>query len=506
MAMCSTIYFGIIILIPVLGYFINYLFFKESFLRGAQIATISVWIGFLLGCIAWTLGWPFSQKVNCAGFIANEISWLMATLILFVSAIVHQFSFRYLAGDRNYRRYFLSITAITVSTLVMIASDNLIFLSVFWLITNFMLVLLMMHKSEWIAAKNSGFLACKTFIWGFIFLSLGAGLLAYDAGTFSLHLILKEHPHSFSYFRIYGLVFIILAAFTQSGIWPFHRWLISSLNSPTPVSALMHAGLVNGGGLLLVRFAVLFLKQEILLDFLFVAGVFTLILGGIWKLIQSNIKRMLACSTMTQMGFMIMQCGLGLFSAALAHICWHGLFKSFLFLRAGAASHEKKHLSEERASKISTFFIAAVIGSLGAFGFVFASHFPFVFRETTTILILFAWMATTQIAHAILQKKQDFFLLVISSVVCLIMGLIYGTTIALIEQVVEPLSISQPQILHSMHIVGILCVFCIWLAMNLKSFINQESHVWWRRFYVRMLNSSQPASNTITSTKQGYKF
>ncbi len=89
--------------------------------------------------------------------MANEISWLMATLILFVSAIVHHFSLRYMAGDRNYRRYFLFLSLITISTLFMVASDNAVILISFWSLSNTILVLLMMHKFQWAAAKNSGF-------------------------------------------------------------------------------------------------------------------------------------------------------------------------------------------------------------------------------------------------------------------------------------------------------------------------------------------------------------
>jgi len=129
---------------------------------------------------------------------------------------------------------------------------------------------------------------------------------------------------------------------TQSAIWPFHTWLISSLNSPTPVSAIMHAGLINGGGFLLTRFAGLFVQSTGMLQVIFFLGLLTALIGTLWKLMQHDIKRMLACSTMGQMGFMIAQCGLGLFPAAIAHLCWHGLFKAYLFLSSGSAAHEKE--------------------------------------------------------------------------------------------------------------------------------------------------------------------
>lgn len=503
----STFYYSLmIILSPLLGLIINLLFYKKNIIAGSRIASLGIWIGFVNSVIAWCVGLPFSEKNESFGFIANEISWLMAALILFVSAIVHHFSLRYMVGDRNYRRYFLFLSLVTITTLLMVAADNIAILILFWSLSNLILVLLMMHKFQWVAAKNSGILTIKTFVLGLVFLTLGMGLLAYESGSWSLNFITENSQNLPSSIRMTALFFIILAAFSQSGGWPFQGWLISSLNSPTPVSAFMHAGLVNGGGLLLARFAPIFLHESLLLDILFILAVITLILGGIWKLLQSNIKRMLACSTMTQMGFMMMQCGLGLFPAALAHLCWHGLFKAFLFLKSGSTIAEHRHENEERVSTIPTFFLSSVCGVLGAIGFIFGSGLSFTIVDTTSVLIFFSWMASTQIAHTILQKKQSLFLILTASVFCLATGTIYGLTVDLIEVAVAPLQISQPQLLNFVHIIAITLIFCIWIALNLKPLTNHEGSLWWRRFYVRMLNASQPAPKTTTSSRNGYKF
>ena len=284
----STIYFLMIILSPLLGLLINLLFFKKNLPMGSRIATLGIWIGFTNALIAWFMDLPFSEKNVSWGFIVNEISWLMATLILFVSGIVHHFSLSYMSGDRNYRRYFLYLSLITISTLLMVAADNIVILISFWALSNLILVLMMMHKLQWEAAKNSGILAIKTFVLGLAFLSAGTGLLAYESGTISLNLIVENSDSLSTPIRMISLFLIILAAFTQSGGWPFHGWLISSLNSPTPVSAFMHAGLVNGGGVLIARFAPVFLHESLLLDLLFILAVITLVLGGIWKLLQTS--------------------------------------------------------------------------------------------------------------------------------------------------------------------------------------------------------------------------
>lgn len=502
----SIVYFLMIILSPLLGLLINLLFFRKNLQIGSRVASLGIWIGFINALIAWFMGLPFSEKNESWGFIANEISWLMATLILFVSAIVHHFSLRYMAGDRNYRRYFLLLSLTTISTLLMVASNNIVILILLWLLSNFTLVLLMMHKSQWLAAKNSGILAIKTFGLGLVFLSASMGLLAYESGTLSLDLIVKNSGSLSSSTRIIALLFIILGALTQSGGWPFHSWLISSLNSPTPVSALMHAGLVNGGGLLLARVSPIILHESLILNILFVSAFITLTFGGIWKLFQSNIKRMLACSTMAQMGFMMMQCGLGLFPAALAHLCWHGLFKAFLFLRSGSTIREHRHMNEKRVRNIPKFFLSSLCGLIGAIGFIFGSDLLFNLLDTTFVLVFFCWMASTQLAYTLLQKKLSIFFLLTASVVCLTLGFIYGLTVNLIEVAVRPLQISQPQQLNLIHMIAIIFIFCIWIGINLKPFNDYERFPWWRRFYVNMLNASQPDAKTITSSRNGYIF
>jgi len=502
----SAFYFLMIILSPLLGLLINFFFFKKNLLVGSYIASLGIWIGLILTCMAWLIGLPFSEKNEFWGFIANEISWLMAILILFVSSIVHDFSLRHMAGDRNYRRYFLCLSIFTISTLLMLASDNIVILISFWLLSNLIWVLLMIHKFQWAAAKNSGVVAIKTFMLGLVCLIIGAGLLIYESGILSLKLLGQNSVSLSTSIRMVALLFIILAAFSQSGGWPFQGWLISSLNSPTPVSAFMHAGLVNGGGLLLGRFAPIFLHESLILNILFVLAVITLVLGGIWKLLQSDIKRMLACSTMTQMGFMMMLCGIGFFPTALAHLCWHALFKAFLFLQSGSAIAENRRAHEKRVCTIPTFFLSSPCGMIGVIGFIFGGGFSFTFVDTTAVLIFFAWIASTQLAHTLLQKKQSIFSVVTTSAFCLVTGIIYGLTVYLIEGIMAPMQISQPQMLNSIHIIAITLIFCIWMALNLQPFTHYEESLWWRRFYVSMLNASQPDAKTITSNTNGYKF
>lgn len=424
-------------------------------------------------------------------FPPDFLNFVLATLILFLSGIVHSFSLRYMEGDRKFRSYFLKLSAITLSVLLLVAADHLLLLLFLWAVSNALLSSLMVHKKEWEAARNGGRLFGKRALFGFFSLTVGVGVLAYCAQTLSLHEIgerLLDVPRGV---RLFSLFAIAVAALIQSGVWPFHRWLLSSLNSPTPVSALMHAGLVNGGGLLLVRFSSLFSLEKGALFSLFFLGVISIVLGTFWKLIQSNVKKMLACSTIAQMGFMWLQCGLGLFSAAVAHLCWHGLFKAFLFLNSGSAIEEKKRLPGEKI-RGAALFLAPFCALFGVFGFGRFAYSSFDPGSTQTILLLFAWASSIQIAFSLFRGRKLFPGALFSSLGTLLFGSLYGATIYGIDHFLPFLSTRIP--LHPLHFVGAAC------ALFPMSLIRSK----W--LYMKMRSQSQSDPKTVTSIRNEYQY
>ena len=137
---------------------------------------------------------------------------------------------------------------------------------------------------------------------------------------------------------------VALAAFARSAQFPLHTWLPYTMEGPTPVSALMHAGIVNAGGFLINRFAPLFVHTSVVLHVIFAVGLVTAVLGSILMLTQNDIKKALGYSTMGQMGFMFVECGVGAFSLAIYHLIAHGMFKGTLFLGAGSViGNARKH-------------------------------------------------------------------------------------------------------------------------------------------------------------------
>ncbi|WP_290798256.1 proton-conducting transporter membrane subunit [Flavihumibacter sp. UBA7668] len=436
-------------------------------------------------------------------FHFDTLAFVIMALVALVALTIGSFSLRYLRGDRQQAAFYLNLTALVPTIFLMVGADHLLLLLATWAISNGLLTRLMLHKTEWEAARQSALLARRNFILGIAFLA-AAFLLFYQlTGETSLQAILATSMDP--YWKITGCLLVLLAAMTQSALWPFHRWLTSSLNSPTPVSALMHAGLVNGGGFLLARFAPLYLKEPVLLNILFVAGMITALTGTLWKLMQTDIKRMLASSTMAQMGFMIVQCGLGLFPAAIAHLCWHGLFKANLFLASGAAAKEKR-LDLDYPPAVKDLLIALFCGAIAACMFSLSSNKqPGVF-DTELFLQFLALIAGAQFTLPIIRRnaKTGWITGIFAA---LLMGSFYGGSIYLIEQALVPVGISMPQELNLLHFLGAACLLISWLALLfIRPVKNQSYPDWLLKIYVRLLNASQPHPKTITTHRNSYQF
>ncbi len=440
-------------------------------------------------------------------FNLDPLAQVMMVLVGVIGSLVWVFARGYMQGDRYYGSFLVRLMALCLSVLLLLASDNLILFFFCWCTCNALLVSLMVHKSEWIAAKVSGQLAAKTFLVGAIFLGAAFVILYLISNSFSIQTIIQIELHPTQQLLLHVALFLLLiTAMTQSAIWPFHRWLISSLNSPTPVSAIMHAGLINGGGFLLVRFGQLYLMEAHFLSVVFIIGLLTALLGTAWKLIQSDIKRMLACSTMAQMGFMLLQCGLGLFPSAVAHLCWHGLFKATLFLGAGSAIQEKK-VSDAKIPNIMTFVLACVSGIAGGYFFSLVSGKEWMIMDTTSILIAIACLISAQFSLNLLEMlgRKYFLLAVLMSI---ILGSTYGLSVFTITQYLSPLQLSQPQPINIFHLIGLGILIFGWAAMQFKKpFIKFASNERFRqKLYVKLLNASQPHSATITASRNLYKF
>lgn len=268
----------------------------------------------------------------------DPLAWLMALFVLTIGLIIQRYSVRYLLGDQSYRKYFALLTLTTGAASVTWLSDDLRWLLVCWGVTLLGLTLLIGLNREWQVARNTAALSGRLFALSWLVLLLAITWLAQVTGHWQLSLALSGDglEKLVSWERTGVNLLLVLAMVIPAAQWPFQRWLLESAVAPTPVSAVMHAGLVNVGGIMLTRFAPLF-NGDLAQIFLLGLASISVLLGTGIILVQVDYKRQLVASTIAQMGFMLIQCALGAYVAAIIHLILHGLFKAALFLQAGSA-------------------------------------------------------------------------------------------------------------------------------------------------------------------------
>jgi len=289
--------------------------------------------GLSLGVLVWS---PTAEWTVGSILAVDGLTRIMAVVTTFVSGIVHSFSRRYLAGAKHLTRFYVRLFGLTLVVLGLTAANHLVLFAGTWAAMGWMLADLIGHVQGWPQARAASRYARRFFLSGSVLLSGALALLGVQAGTWTIDGVLATVGSLSLPVVAPAATLLLLAAMIQSALVPFHRWLLSSMTAPTPVSAFMHAGLVNAGGVLLARFApVVFNRPAVMLGIVFVGGLSAL-LGQAWMLVQTDVKRQLGSSTVAQMGFMVLQCGLGFVPAAIAHLLLHGFYKAYLFLASGS--------------------------------------------------------------------------------------------------------------------------------------------------------------------------
>lgn len=268
----------------------------------------------------------------------DAVSLPMIALVAFIGWVVLRYQRTYLAEEAS-RAPFTGWLAVTLASVLLFAgAGNLVQLVAALIATSLGINRLLLFYPGRAAAQRA---ARKQFITARIAdgaLVIGAGLLALAYGTMDIATILEAaRAGEGGVGAQIAALCLALAAIVISAQFPLHGWLSEVMEAPTPVSALLHAGVINAGGLLLIRFADVMLLSPAVLAGLVMIGGFTALFGGLVMLTQPAVKTSLAWSTVAQMGFMIMQCGLALFPLALLHILAHSLYKAHSFLASGGA-------------------------------------------------------------------------------------------------------------------------------------------------------------------------
>ncbi len=287
----------------------------------------------------------------------------MALLTLFVAAVVATFSRRYMRSDRRAGRFYAALGGLVAMVLAALFTRNLLVLGAAWCASGWLLAGLIGHTASWSEARAAARRARLAFLIGDGALLAALGILGWNGATTSLDAALSAAA-TLPPLAAHGVAaLLVVAAAARCALPPFSGWLLSSMTAPTPVSALMHAGLVNAGGFLLIRFAPVLEAAPLARGLAVILGLCGAIYGIGIMLVRPDVKRALAGSTVSQMGFMIMSCGLGAYGAALWHIIAHGLFKAWLFLGSGSAIGSKTDQPPAPLSGQAALAIAA--GTLG---------------------------------------------------------------------------------------------------------------------------------------------
>lgn len=338
----------------------------------------------------------------------DAVSAVMFLLVSFIGWVVVRYTATYLDGEARQGAFTGWLCMTLASVLLLVLSGNLVQLVLAWIATSVFLHRLLLFYPERVAAQRA---AAKKFVTarlGDAALIVAAVLLAAAYGTADIAQILSSaRAGNGGGLAIAAAGFLAAAAILKSAQFPMHGWLTEAMETPTPVSALLHAGVINAGGFLLIRFADVMLLAPGVLAVLVVVGGFTALFGGLVMLTQPAVKTSLAWSTVAQMGFMILECGLGLFPLALLHIVAHSLYKAHSFLASGgavdliAANRRPGPVAIPKAGAVGrAFLLALAIFGIVGFAFGFQHKSPQAIALGAILIFGVAYMLAQGLADA----------------------------------------------------------------------------------------------------------
>ena len=316
------------------------------------------------------------------GFLVDSLTAMMMVVVTFVSLMVHIYTIGYMEEDDGYNRFFAYISLFTFSMLMLVMSNNLLQLFFGWEavgLVSYLLIGFWFNKPSAIFANMKAFLVNRVGDFGFI---LGIGLIAAYTGTLNYgEIFAKSNELGALNFPGTGwmLVTVIciclfIGAMGKSAQFPLHVWLPDSMEGPTPISALIHAATMVTAGIFMVsRMSPLFELSDTALNFILVIGSITALFMGFLGIIQKDIKRVVAYSTLSQLGYMTVALGASAYSVAVFHLMTHAFFKALLFLGAGSVIMGMHHNQDIRwmggvRKYMPITWITSLLGSLALIG------------------------------------------------------------------------------------------------------------------------------------------
>ncbi|CAN7150948.1 NADH-quinone oxidoreductase subunit L [Pseudoxanthomonas sp. LjRoot168] len=412
-----------IVLAPLLGSIIAGLFGRFVGRAGAHTATIlgvatscalSCWVLYQLVALGAS---PFNQNLYTffevgsitghVGFMIDRLTAMMMVVVTFVSLLVHVYTIGYMAEDPGYQRFFSYISLFTFSMLMLVMSNNFLQLFFGWEavgLVSYLLIGFWFKRPTAIFANMKAFLVNRVGDFGFL-LGIGCVLLMFGtldyATVFANATLLggKAVPVWSGAVTLFGhttqlldqpviwsmatltCICLFIGAMGKSAQVPLHVWLPDSMEGPTPISALIHAAtMVTAGIFMVARMSPLFELSQTALDFVLFIGATTALFTGLIGIVQNDIKRVVAYSTLSQLGYMTVALGVSAYSAAVFHLMTHAFFKALLFLAAGSVIIGMHHEQDMRKmgglrKYMPITWITSLIGTLALVGTPFFSGF-----------------------------------------------------------------------------------------------------------------------------------
>ena len=316
------------------------------------------------------------------GFLVDGLSAMMMCVVTFVSLMVHIYTIGYMEEDEGYNRFFAYISLFTFAMLMLVMSNNLLQLFFGWEavgLVSYLLIGFWFNKPSAVFANMKAFLVNRVGDFGFI---LGIGLIAAYAGTLNYAEVFAKAtdlgaltlPGTSWMLVTVICICLFIGAMGKSAQFPLHVWLPDSMEGPTPISALIHAAtMVTAGIFMVARMSPLFELSDTALNLIMVVGSITALFMGFLGIVQNDIKRVVAYSTLSQLGYMTVALGASAYSVAVFHLMTHAFFKALLFLAAGSVIMGMHHNQDIRymggvRKYMPITWITSLLGSLALIG------------------------------------------------------------------------------------------------------------------------------------------
>ncbi|HEX6205956.1 MAG TPA: NADH-quinone oxidoreductase subunit L [Solirubrobacterales bacterium] len=356
--MSATAWSWLVLLFPLLGSIAIGLGFKALPAKVAGvIGTVSIALAFACGIAALIslLGedpearhhasslWDYASVAGLdikLGIFVDPLSIFMVLVVTGVSTLIHLYSYGYMQSDKGYHRFFSYLNFFVFSMLLLVLAGNFVLLIVGWAFVGFASYALISFWYRRETATRAGMKAFVINVVGDIGLVLAAFLIFRELGSFDYGTVFERAPEAFTTneWSIVAICLLLLVgAFAKSAQLPLHTWLPDAMEGPTPVSSLIHAAtMVTAGVYLIARTHVLFELAPTAADVAAFVGLATLLVAATMALVMTDLKRAIAYSTMSQIGYMIMGVSIGAYSAGMFHLMTHAFFKALLFMAAGS--------------------------------------------------------------------------------------------------------------------------------------------------------------------------